>query len=230
MSSIRWKGVTRDRTDKFRSLKDGRATQASGSSSQGNSRELRFKRINNSFLNLADDDDEDLEQPPVKANAAEREVSISSGDQTLEDDGGIDVRERKIDELDISTAGSYQPPFWVICKDEIDENLKHVDVKFEKLKILERQRVNQIFKKGEVDDVQCLVEEITQDIRSNEEKLKEIQKYQPKSETDGKIKANVEIVVAKKLQEMTQLLRQRQRKYVGKTQITLMASFLLNAY
>ena len=58
--------------------------------------------------------------------------------------------------------------------------------------------------------------ELTQDIRTNEEKLMEIKKYKPQSEADEKIKANVEIVVAKRLQELTHSLRQRQRKYVAK--------------
>lgn len=210
----KWKGVIRDRTDKFKSLKDGKTTQASAASTSNNSREIRFKRLSNSIMNLADDDDDDLEQPKVRQNFAEREVSISSGDQTLDDEEGVDVRDRKIDEDDLTD--SYQPPFWIICKDEIDENLKNVEIKFEKLKMLERKRVNEIFKKGEVDDVQCLVEEITQDIRDNEEKLREIKKYKAVSPTDEKIKSNVEIVVATKLQELTQALRQRQRKYVGK--------------
>ena len=86
--------------------------------------------------------------------------------------------------------------------------------------MLERKRVNEIFKKGDVDDVQYLVEEITQDIRENEEKLKEIRRYKAVSQTDEKIKANVEIVVAKRLQEMTHVLRQRQRKYLGKSSVT----------
>jgi hypothetical protein len=212
MSSVRWRGVIRDKTDKFRSLKDGGTTQASGSS--GNSRELRFKRLNNSFFNLADDED-DLEQPPIKQNINEPEVSISSGDQTLEDDGGIDVRDRKHENMD-DTSDVYQPPFWVLWKDEIDENMKQIEIKFEKLKLMERRRVNEIFKKGEVDDVQYLVEEITQDLRVSEGKLRDIRKYESTSEADEKIKTNVEIVVAKKLQDLTHSLRQRQRKYVGK--------------
>ena len=73
-------------------------------------------------MNLADDDEDDLEQPAIKHHLNEREVSISSGDQTLDDDGGTDVRERKLDNDSITT--SYQPPFWLVCKDEIDENIK----------------------------------------------------------------------------------------------------------
>ena len=122
MAMVRWKGVMRDRTDKFVSFRDGKTTQASGGSSRDNSRELRFKRISNSIMNLADDDEDDLEQPAIKHHLNEREVSISSGDQTLDDDGGIDVRERKLD--NDSITHTYQPPFWLVCKDEIDENIK----------------------------------------------------------------------------------------------------------
>ena len=46
----------------------------------------------------------------------------------------------------------------------------------------------------------------------------EIKKYHPQSETDEKIKVNVEMVVAKRLQDLTHSLRQRQRKYVAKIQ------------
>lgn len=91
-----------------------------------------------------------------------------------------------------------------------------IEKKFDLLKKTERRRVNEIFQKTEVDEVQCLVEEITRDLRTNEEKLKEIKNYKAVSETDQKIKANVEIVVAKRLQDMTYSLRQRQRKYVAK--------------
>ena len=44
----------------------------------------------------------------------------------------------------------------------------------------------------------------------------EIKKYTAQSQTDEKIKQNVEIVVAKRLQDLTHSLRQRQRKYVAK--------------
>mmetsp|Transcript_4496 Transcript_4496/g.3772 ORF Transcript_4496/g.3772 Transcript_4496/m.3772 type:complete len:269 (+) Transcript_4496:150-956(+) len=162
-------------------------------------------------MNLADEES-DIEHQ-IK-HPAEREVSISSGDQTLDDDAGIDVRDQKfVEEEDIHSS---KTPFWVLCKDEIDDNLKKVEIKFEKLKLLERKRVTKIFKTTEVDDVQDLVQDITNDIRINEGKLKEIKRYEPQSDTDAKIKANVEIVVAQKLQEMTLTLRQRQRNYVSK--------------
>jgi hypothetical protein len=206
---VRWKGVVRDKTDRFRSLKDDRTTQASSksskSSSRENTRELRFKPLKDSkMMNLVDSDDDDLEQNHGK-------ISISSGDNTLCDDDNIghDVR-------DLPKVDSYKTPFWILCKDEIDENLKNVEVKFEKLKLLERRRVNEIFKTGDGDDIQTLVEEITADIRFNDEKLKEIRNYKAVSDADTKIKSNVEIVVAKKLQELTHSLRQRQRNYVGK--------------
>lgn len=212
---VKWRGVIRDRTDKFKSLKDGKETRNSSKSSPGNSRELRFKRLgDDKILNLADDET-DLEQQYSKPHN-EREVSISSGDHTLgEDEIGVDVRGRGyVDELDIS---SYKPPFWVICKDEIDENLKRIEIKFEKLKIIERKRVTEIFKTNDVDDVQTLVMEITHNIKENEGKLKEIRNYKANSVADEKIKANVEYVVAKKLQEMANSLRQRQRNYVCKS-------------
>jgi hypothetical protein len=212
---VRWMGVIRDRTDKFKSLKDGKTTHTSSKSlSHENSRELRFKPISNNIMNLEDSDDDDLEQHIVKI-PAEREVSISSGDNTLNDDynAGVDVRNRSNYK---DEENSYKTPFWILCKDEIDENLKNVEVKFEKLKLLERRRVNEIFKTGEGDDIQFLVEEITTDIRFNDEKLKEIRNYKAISNADMKIKDNVEIVVAKKLLELTQSLRQRQRNYVGK--------------
>lgn len=87
----------------------------------------------------------------------------------------------------------------------------------EKLKILERKRLSEIFKTNkQEDDVQNLVEELTADIRQNEEKLREIRKCEPISDVDGKIKQNVEIVIARKLQELTQELRKGQRDYVAK--------------
>lgn len=91
------------------------------------------------------------------------------------------------------------------------------DCLVEKLKHLEHKRLGEIFKKTDDDDeVQIMVDEITQDIRDNETKLKEIMRCKPTSMADEKIKANVEIVVAKRLQELTHELRQRQRRYVAK--------------
>ncbi|CAI2369083.1 unnamed protein product [Moneuplotes crassus] len=215
---VKWRGVIRERTDKFRSLKFGKATSNSSKDSFENNRELRFKRLgDDKILNLADSDTTDLEQQFSSKHPNEREVSMSSGEHTLgEDEIGIDVRGREmVDELDISKN---QPPLWVSRKDEIDDDLKKIEVKFEKLKILERKRVTEIFKTSEVDDVQALVMDITHNIKENEEKLKEIRNYKSRSVADEKIKANVEYVVAKKLQELANSLKQRQRNYVTKLQ------------
>lgn len=122
---VRWKGVFRDRTDKFKSFKSGSVTQISGGSSQENSREMRFKRISNSIMNLADDDD--LEQPKPIKQVNDLNASIGSGEQTLEDDAGVDVRDRKLSSTD--TSVSYKVPFWILCKDEIDENVNKIEKK-----------------------------------------------------------------------------------------------------
>jgi len=209
--SFRWKGVIRDKTDRFRSFKTGKTPKTSASSSLDNSKEMRFKRITSNIMNLAEEES-DIEAQ-IK-HPAEREVSISSGDQTLDDDAGVDVRDQKfIEEEDINP---YNAPPWVSLKDLIDKDIEKIEKKFEKLKSLERKRMTKIFKTTEVDDVQGLVQDITNDIRSSEDKLKKIRTYQSVTQTDGKIKANVEIVVAKKLQELTHSLRQRQRNYVSK--------------
>lgn len=87
----------------------------------------------------------------------------------------------------------------------------------EKLKILQRKRLIEIFKTSQADDaVTNLIEEITADIRFNEEKLKEIKKYKPQSDIDAKIKSNVEIIIAKRLQDITQEMRIGQREYASK--------------
>ena len=107
--------------------------------------------------------------------------------------------------------------FALECKNNLYGCLSNLIFIVEKLKILERKRLNEIFKSNsQEDDVQNLVEELTADIRENEEKLKEIKKYEPQSDTDANIKANVEIVIAKKLQELTSNLRKGQREYVTK--------------
>lgn len=43
-------------------------------------------------------------------------------------------------------------------------------------------------------------------------------RYKAQSDTDAKIKSNVEIVIAKQLQDVTQALRKGQREYVTKIQ------------
>lgn len=88
---------------------------------------MRFKRVRNLVL----EDDDDLEKHDVRKEQNEREISMSSGEQTLEDDNGVDVRERKLDDTDDldETHQAYQPPYWIVLKDEIDDQLKVVEEK-----------------------------------------------------------------------------------------------------
>ena len=76
-------------------------------------------------MNLADDDD--LEQPKPIKQVNDLNASIGSGEQTLEDDAGVDVRDRKLSSTD--TSVSYKVPFWILCKDEIDENVNKIEKK-----------------------------------------------------------------------------------------------------
>lgn len=76
-------------------------------------------------MNLADDDD--LEQPKPVKQVHDLNASIGSGEQTLEDDVGVDVRDQKLTDTDTSSA--YKAPFWILCKDEIDESINKIDKK-----------------------------------------------------------------------------------------------------
>lgn len=128
MSQRQFKGVIRDRTDKFKSFRDVKTTtKSSGGSTIDNSREIRFKALSSSIMKIAKAEEIDLEQPNLKANHHEREVSMNSDEPSLADDEGTDVRDRKIDDDELDT--SYQPPFWILCKDEIDQNMKRIEGK-----------------------------------------------------------------------------------------------------
>ena len=110
-----WKGAMIDRTDRFRSYKDTKISTKSsgGGSTHDNSRELRFKPLTSSIMKIVSDKDSDLERQTSKSNNNEREVSMSSDEPSLADGEGIDVRDRKIEDDEISST-SYSPPFWVV--------------------------------------------------------------------------------------------------------------------
>ena len=73
------------------------------------------------------DDDEDLEQPKPVKQVHDLNASIGSGEQTLEDDVGVDVRDRKLSNTE--TTSSYKVPFWILCKDEIDFSISKIEKK-----------------------------------------------------------------------------------------------------
>ena len=128
MSLRHWKGAIRDRTDKFTSFKETKLnTKSSGGSTHDNSRELRFKPLSSSIMKIVNDADLEIEQPKLH-NPAEHEVTMNSDEPSLADDEGIDVRDRK---LEVDSIDEYRAPFWVNCKDEIDENMKRIEVKCE---------------------------------------------------------------------------------------------------
>jgi hypothetical protein len=127
MSLRHWKGAVRDRTDRFKGFKDIKlSTKSSGGSTHDNSRELRFKPLTSSIMKIVNDDDLEVEQPMHKNHLNEHEITMNSDEPSLADDEGIDVRDRKL-EQDLSSK--YQIPFWVNCKDEIDDNMKRIEVK-----------------------------------------------------------------------------------------------------
>ncbi|GMI62312.1 hypothetical protein ScalyP_jg5326 [Parmales sp. scaly parma] len=108
------------------------------------------------------------------------------------------------------------PPIWVDTVDQVDDNVRSIQSFMKDLEVLHGDRINAVFEDSTDRDyeIESLTKAITGKFRDAEKCLKKIGKVANLTESEQKVRSNIQRSMAKKLQELSLDFRKSQKQYL----------------
>jgi len=165
-----------------------------------------------------------LATPSMRRNSA---ASINADFHRLEDGGmeagGGDIESNGVYNNNISDSSSVQaaslPPLWVDVVDDIHAIFKEIEVKLDRLAEAHKARLIVRFDdraENQRDlEISQLTKVVTNKIRDAEAKIKAVATA-PNGEQDAKVRHNIQVTLATRLQQLSATFRKAQKAYLGR--------------